>query len=322
MMHPVDRMAAVMVRRGPSRLRVFPDGWGDGATVAQLGQTELLLQDVPDLDIRWSPTKHHPGHTSRDGWFEALTDMPEPSRIARVRMLEPLEGTDRLCLLVAAWNDHGFDTRELLAALLLERGIGSLMLEIPFYGTRRVVAADEQAIRTVADFARMGLGTVIEGRSLLAHFRSRYRMGVSGYSMGGNISALIGAAAGFPVAMAPLAASHSPGPVFLDGVISRGIQWDALGGRGQEPRLREALSSVSVLGLPAPPWAGAAVLVAGRSDGFIPRTATERLHRHWPGSELRWRRGGHATLLWRQRPVLAGAIADSFDRLASLLGGC
>jgi pimeloyl-ACP methyl ester carboxylesterase len=142
-------------------------------------------------------------------------------------------------------------------------------------------------------------------------------MGVSGYSMGGNISALIGAAAGFPVAMAPLAASHSPGPVFLDGVISHGIQWDALGGRDQEPLLREALSSVSVLGLPAPPWSGAAVLVAGRSDGFIPRTAIERLHRHWPGSELRWRRGGHATLLWRQRPVLAGAIADSFERLAT-----
>jgi hypothetical protein len=301
-------------------LRVFPGGWGDTETVARLGDTDLLVQGVPDLDIAWAPTKHHADHTSRDGWFEALTDLPEPARIARVRMLEPSGGTDRLCLLIAAWNDHGFSTRELLATHLLDLGIGSLMLEIPYYGTRRIVPVDQQPIPTVADFARMGLGTVIEGRALLAHFHSRYRMGVSGYSMGGNISALIGATAGFPVAMAPLAASHSPGPVFLDGVISRGIQWEALGGRGQEPLLRKALSSVSVLELPAPPWASTAVLVAGRSDGFIPRKATERLHHHWPGSELRWRYGGHATLLWRQRPLLAAAIADSFGRLDTLLG--
>jgi hypothetical protein len=313
--HPADRAAAVLIRRGPARLRVFPGGWGDADYVARLGATGLLRADLPELDITWSPTRHLSDRIVRDGVFPAPTDLPAAAGTGAVRVIEPPHGTDRLCLLIAAWNDHGYATREQLATRLLERGIGSLILETPYYGSRRVTPAGTQAIATVADFSRMGLGAVTEGRALLEHFRSRYRMGVSGYSMGGNISALIGAAAGFPVAIAPLAASHSPGPVFLDGVISKGIKWDALGGRGQEQRLRAALSSVSVLDLPAPPWSAAAVLVAGRSDGFIPRRATEALHDHWPGSELRWRPGGHATLLWLRRAELADAIVDSYARL-------
>ncbi len=315
-MHPIDRAAAVIVRRGPSRLRIFPDGWGDRSHIEQLGDTDTLQSPAPKLDIAWSPTKHLGDRTVRDGRFNAITDLPVSARTATVRVIEPPAGTDRLCLLMAAWNDHGYDTRQLLADELVGRGIGSLILEIPYYGSRRVVAHDEQPIPTVADFARMGLGAVAEGQALLHHFRDRYRMGVSGYSMGGNIGALVGALAGFPVAMAPHAASHSPGPVFLDGVISNGIVWDSLGGTSQAEKLRSALSSVSVLKLPAPRWSRAAVMVAAKSDGFIPRSAVEQLHAHWPGSELRWQRGGHATLLWRRRSTLAHAIADSFARLA------
>lgn len=315
MMHPIDRAAALMTRRGPSRLRVFPGGWGNPDCVALLDRPDLMLDEVPVLDISWTPRKHLADRVVRDGTFPAVTDVPEPSRTAAIRLIEPPRGADRLCLLVAAWNDHGYTTREQLAAELLGLGIGSLILEIPYYGSRRIVGPETSPIPTVADFARMGLGTVMEGRALLHHFRGDYQMGVSGYSMGGNIGALIGAAAGFPVAMAPLAASHSPGPVFLDGVISNGIDWDALGGRDQETALRKALTSASVLAIPPPDWSSSAVLVAGRSDGFVPQEATEALHRHWPGSELRMRPGGHATLLWQQRPVLARAIADSFDNV-------
>jgi hypothetical protein len=316
-MHPIDRIAAVMIRRGPERLRIFPGGWGDEKYVAQLDHIGTLQTSAPALEISWGPTKHLADRTVRDGRFAAISDVPAAAGTATIRIVEPAHGTTRLCLLMAAWNDHGYNTRQQLSNELLKRGIGSLILEIPYYGSRRLVGSDDQPIQTVADFARMGLGAVTEGRALLAHFRKDYQMGVSGYSMGGNIGALVGAAAGFPVAMAPLAASHSPGPVFLDGVISNGIQWQALGGRQQERRLREALTAASVLRLPSPKWSDSAVLVAARGDGFIPTSAVEQLHQHWPGSELRWRPGGHATLLWRQRAVLADAVADSFDRVGS-----
>jgi hypothetical protein len=317
-MHPIDRFAAIMIRCGPHRLRIFPGGWGDRSIVTHMDDIDAVLTESPEIDIAWEPTKHLVDRTVRDGKFVAITDVPAEARMAFARVIEPPRGTDRMCLLMAAWNDHGYNTRQHLAEELLGRGIGSVLLEIPYYGARRTVGPDEQPIQTVADFASMGLGAVAEGRALLKHFRTRYRMGVSGYSMGGNIGALVGAAAGFPVAMAPLAASYSPGPVFLDGVIRNGIQWDALGGRGQEEPLRSALTAASVLRLPRPDWAPAAVLVAAKSDGFIPSAAVHQLHQHWSGSELRWKRGGHATLLWRQRHVLADAITDSFDRLATL----
>jgi hypothetical protein len=315
MMHPIDRGAAMMYRRGPSRLRIFPGGWGEPAYIEQMGDIGLLSGEPPPIDIAWSRTKHLGDRSIRDGRFPALTDVPAAASVATIRLIEPPGGTDRLCLMMAAWNDHGYDTRQLFADELVHRGIGSLILEIPYYGTRRTVGIDEQPISTVADFARMGLGAVVEGRALLSHFRDRYQMGVSGYSMGGNIGALVGASVGFPVAMAPMAASHSPGPVFLDGVLSSAIQWEALGGHSQEARLRAALSAVSVLSVPSPAWADSAVMAIGRSDGFIPRSAARALHDHWPGSELRWLRGGHATVLWRRRKALADAIEDSFVRL-------
>lgn len=318
-MHPIDLAAAIMVKRGPRRLRIFPGGWGDPAYVDQLDDI-TSLQTVPDdIMLSWEPTKRLDDRVIRDGHFEAPTDVPPAARTGSIRLIEPIGGAERVCLLMAAWNDHGYDTRQHLADELLGRGFGSLLLEIPYYGTRRTVGADEQPIQTVADFARMGLGAVVEGRALLSRFRGEFQMGVSGYSMGGNIGAMVGATAGFPVAMAPLAASHSPGPVFLDGVISNGIQWDELGGfAAQNRKLRDALTSASVLRLPVPPWSPAAVLVAARSDGFVPHSAVQALHDHWAGSELRWQRGGHATLLWRQRSDLADAIVDSFDRLTEL----
>jgi hypothetical protein len=315
--HPVDRIGAFLVRHGPQRLRIFPDGWGDSAYVAQINAIDLVQDTPAELTIEWDRDNKLDDRVVRDGHFDAPTDLPEQARRGALRLVEPRTGTDRLCVLMAAWNDHGYATRQRLGDALLARGIGSLLLENPYYGSRRIVEPGLQPVPTVADFVRMGHGAISEGRALLQHFRNRYTMGVSGYSMGGNVAALIGATAGFPVAIAPLAPSHSPGPVFLDGVLSSGIQWQALGGRARKGELQHALTAISVLRLPAPSWSSAAVLVAARADGFVPAEAVRALHAHWPGSELRWQRGGHATLLWRKRGILADAIADSFDRLGA-----
>jgi predicted alpha/beta hydrolase family esterase len=102
--------------------------------------------------------------------------------------------------------------------------------------------------------------------------------------------------------------------VYLDGVLSNAISWDALGGRSEATRLREVLTSASVLRHEPKPHHAAAVLVAAEHDGFVPFSAAEALATHW-GAELRIVLGGHATALWRHRPRLAEAIAASFRRL-------
>jgi dienelactone hydrolase len=161
----------------------------------------------------------------------------------------------------------------------------------------------------------MGESAVVEARGILTWLRNQGRdVGVAGYSMGGNTAAIVAASLPYSLAAAPMAASHSPSPVFLDGVLWHGVSWDALGGQDEADRLREVLGRVSVLRIPALPHTSTAVIVGARSDAYIPQSAVQDLANHWPGSELRWLPGGHATLVWFRKDQLARAVIDSFDR--------
>jgi predicted alpha/beta hydrolase family esterase len=114
-----------------------------------------------------------------------------------------------------------------------------------------------------------------------------------------------------------VAASHSPGPVYLDGVLSRAIDWRALGGQEQAEGLRTVLGAASALRYEPMPHHRQAVVVAAVADGFVPLDATRRLAEHWD-AELRLLPGGHATALWRHRPSMAQAVVDSFQRLSAI----
>ena len=312
--HPIDQLGGLIVARGPQRLRFFREGWGDEGVIDSM---ELPDSDPEPAEITWEAPRTAGPLRMRVGRFPSpIAGLPEASQIATVTRVEPRSGVERLVVLMAAWNEHDPKARMALAQRLAEAGIGSLILENPYYGTRRPGGHD-QPIRTVADFTRMGIGALSEGRALLAAARTEgVSVGVSGYSMGGNLAALISATTPFPAATAPLAPSHSPAPVYLDGVLRGGIDWEALGGEATAaPRLRTLLLKASVLRVPPPAHTRHAVLVAARGDGYVPREATQALHRHWPGSELRWRGGGHATLLWMRKGDLVAAIRDSFHRL-------
>jgi hypothetical protein len=314
-MHPVDRIAAHALGRAPARSRLFAGGWGDPAALDLLDGLDRLAPPVP-LEPVWGPWERRREVRLRAGHFSSpLTALPEPARTGHVLLAMPDEATDRVCLLMPAWNDHGYASRLVLARHLARRGIGSLLLENPFYGGRRTAPTRMQAIRTVAEFALMGMGALEEGRGLITGLAGRHRMGVAGYSMGGNLAALVSATVTGPLATVPLAASHSPGPVYLDGVLRAGIDWQALAGPADpEAELRRRLSAVSALRIEPPDHVGLAVLVAARDDGFVPIDLTRALHRHWPGSELREVAGGHATLWYAGKPALARAVAAAFTR--------
>lgn len=321
MTHPIDLVGAAIVTHGPDRLRFFTDGWGD---ISVVEDAALPIDRPQPIEVEWVSRSTGDGLTTSVGVFESPAEiLPDHARHGAVTRVMPDGDADRIVVLMAAWNEHDSRARFGIARRLAERGIGSLVLENPYYGIRRPDDHDGQPIRTVADFFRMGIGAVMEGRGLISAVRADGHIpGVAGYSMGGNISALVSATMPFPIATAPLAASYSPSPVYLDGALRGGIAWDALGDRSTaEPKLREALLTASVLDIPAPDHSRHAVLVSARSDGYVPASTTEALHAHWPGSELRWISGGHATLLWFHKGAFATAIADSFDRLISAGAG-
>jgi dienelactone hydrolase len=316
-MHPIDRAASVLMRLDRRRLGVFPGGWGDRLSLELFDRLPSPEDAIADIDIVWGRKEEHPGLRVRRGSFTSPVAelLSAEGRVVPLEFLEPAVGAERTVILLPAWNDHGFDTRRKLGRLLTDRGIAVVSFDIPFYGGRRVLPEPAQAIRTVADFAVMGLGALTEARALLAHFAKDSHVGVSGYSMGGNLAALVSAGYPYELATAPLAASHSPGPVYLDGVLSAAIDWSALGGRSSAEELRGLLGAATALSTPSLPHHRAAVLVAATRDGFVPTEATRRLHEHWEGSELRMIDAGHATLISRHRGALADAVAASFDRL-------
>jgi hypothetical protein len=319
MIHPIDRIAGLAVAKGPKRLKFFTDGWGEHEA---LEAPDLSISAAEPITPRWIVEGAIDGRVTSHGVYRsAVADLPLRSQHGSVVSIEPEAGSSRTVILMAAWNEHDPKIRIALAHRLTRRGVRSLIPENPYYGSRHPDPTNRQPIRTVADFMRMGRSAVEEARGLLTGLRTADQsLGVSGYSMGANVAAIVSATLDFPVATAPLAASHSPGPVFLDGILRNGIAWNALGGKEAEPRLRAILNSVSVLRVPAAPHTAHAVIVGARSDGYIPRGATTDLADHWPGSDLRIHPGGHATLVWNHKRLLVDAIEDSFDRADASLG--
>ena len=315
MIHPVDRLAGLALSRGPSHMKFFTQGWGDASP---LDPSEFLAAPPVPITVEWlSRSTTSAGFVVEHGAFDSpAPHLPHRAQVANVLSISPATSTNRVVMLMPAWNEHDPKVRVAIAKYLAGKGVRSLILENPFYGTRHPDMDGGQPISTVSDFMIMGGAAVIEARGILTTEHAKgWSIGVSGYSMGGNTAAIVSATLDIPVATAPLAASHSPGPVFLDGVLNGGIDWQALGGRDNEQRLRDTLTGVSVLDLEPKPHHRNAIIVRAASDGYIPASATQKLVDHWPGSELRVLRGGHASLVWFRKNQLAATIVDALDRM-------
>ena len=210
MPHIIDSLAGLLYRFGPAASTVFPDGWGDRVTVEMLADPESITHPVAPAEVVWGRKEERVGHRLIRGQFTSPVAelLPLESRVVPTELIEPAVGSSRVVVLLPAWNDHGFEQRRRLAALLLEYGIASLMFDIPLYGGRRVTTAQQQAIRTVADFALMGFGAVQEAKALLSSLDASKTSGVAGFSMGGNLSAIVGAVHDDPIAITALAASQ------------------------------------------------------------------------------------------------------------------
>ncbi len=314
MRHPIDLGSVAILRYGPKDVRFFTDGWGPQHLLEPIDIMEVPADPLP---VTWLSEKGDEHTITRHGTFTSPLDLlPIRARTGSVISIGPHSQPRRSVVLMPAWNEHEPRVRVALARSLARRDIESIILENAYFGSRHPDPHSGHSIRTVADFMVMGASACIEARGLLAMVRDSGRTGgVAGYSMGGNTAALVTATVPFPVASAPLAASHSPAPVFLDGVLRHGIACDALGGAEQAPRLRSVLGRVSVLNVDPPDHVRHAIVVGARSDGYIPASATKDLADHWTGSTLRWEPGGHATLVWLHKERLAAAINDAFDRL-------
>ena len=300
-MYAVDRVVGAVTRAKPSSRWFFPDGWGDEAALDHMDISKA--GPVARIQIEWHDD---------EGFFEApLDDLPEPLRMARVHRVSAKGHSNRVVVLLPAWDDETWRMRLRFAHELADRGIDSVLLEAAYYGNRRHYLVGP-TIRTFADMARLSRAIVEEGRSLVRHFMELgYETGIGGYSMGGSLAATAAALVEGEFAIAALAAApHSPA---LDGVMASRIAWDALAPHGEDV-LRERLLMPSLTRIEPTPATKKAIIVAGRYDKFVPLALSMQIHEHWDGSELRILDAGHATLLVRRHRELVQAIVDAFGR--------
>jgi dienelactone hydrolase len=284
----------------------------------------LSRRRIPQLRVRIGRARPAFGGLLREGAFESPeARLPDCARTARIRLLLPQQEFRGVAVHLAASGDQGFTVRLRFAAPLLEHGIGALVLENAYYGARRPANQPHHALRSVSDLHLMGAATFQEGRALLRWLRDALRVplvGVTGFSMGGQMAAMVGACVPFPCAVVPVAATCSPDSVLREGVLRHVAHWAALVADGEsEEAAREALCThlarFSVTTLQAPAYPAAAIVVGTAADGVVPPEEMRRIAEHW-GCELRWLPAGHVTAVLRHQGAMRAALRDAFDRLA------
>ena len=317
--HWLDRVGAAQLRSSRRYPRLFSGGWGDPDFLDRVGESIRHPRPLSEIELTWSSWRGEIGGlVARAGWFASPDpDLPPESRRAVLQLLSPSVAPSRVVILFAAHNDHGYETRMRLGRHLVEHDIASLILENPFYGRRQPLDTALRPVTTVAELLVMGRAAVTEGRALVAALRAQGvdEVGVSGFSMGGTIAALVSSLSSGPLATIPLAAAHSPAAAYTEGVLSNAVDWEALGGPDAPARLAEVLDWASVLRIAPPPHTSKALLAAPNGDAYVPAQAIEALHHHWPGSELRWLPGGHVSVGLRGARTQAAVIAEGLGRV-------
>jgi dienelactone hydrolase len=219
---------------------------------------------------------------------------------------------------LASSGDEGFALRERLwRPLVAEGAIEAILLENAMYGARRPHGQRGADVRTVSDQLLMNVSMAEEARALLDWLarEGHARAGVAGYSMGGSMAALVAAVTPRPIAAAVFAAGLSGVPVFTEGLLSKGIDYDALG-PGARARMGALFGVADLDRHPAPRALSATVLVAAKRDGYVSSRQVSALADRWRGCELRWIDSGHVGALVLCGDVLRQAAKDAMARLA------
>lgn len=312
--------------------KMYADGWGDPDILSFLiERTTDFFPEPAEIDIEWDA-----GRQRRDGlWlFEGRFESPDmslplppESRTAYLQFLLPEDAFEGalppVCVHLAGSGDASYLGRRMQATpLAREDGIGALILQNPFYGDRRPEGQFGTKLRRVTDQLTMNLATIEEARSLLGWLRDDgYRdVGLTGYSMGGYMAAMAAQMVSFPLAVVPCATANTAAPPMVHSPLSQLYDWEALGRElrvNQSPkRLMTRLMrrfSISAHGTLAHPEF--AIIVGTLRDEFIPPSGVVQLHRHWPGSQLRWIDAGHTTGWALHGPELRSALRDAFRQL-------
>ena len=281
------------------QVAILPGGWIEDVTFpsAYGGGRDTAAQLARDFPAN---------QTARARWYRHRT----PGRLAVV-CLHP-------------WGAGAGPLSDALfwAPRLYARGLDVCLYVQPYHGPRAPRRARLlEILHPTADVTRANeafLQTVWEARALLAwHAEVAGRGGgLLGMSLGAYAAALAASVAPeleFVVPIAPIADlaaiiwTWGAGSPVQARLAARGMDFD---------RFCSLMAIHSPLRHPAPALPLERLLiVAGRGDGFVPRSHTEALHEHWGRPALEWLPGGHVLQFGRHR--LLGRLETFLGRVAA-----
>ncbi|XP_056010431.1 protein ABHD18-like isoform X2 [Ostrea edulis] len=137
-----------------------------------------------------------------------------------------------ICIHHGGTGDHGYILRRRLMAepLLNEHGIGSVIIESPFYGTRKPKDQFRSSLQNFSDLIVMG-GALMFETVVLLHWCEEQGWGpfcLTGISMGGFMSSLAATIWPKPIGLVPCLAGVTASPVYTRGILSKAVRWDVL----------------------------------------------------------------------------------------------
>ncbi|CAI5440234.1 unnamed protein product [Caenorhabditis angaria] len=172
-----------------------------------------------------------------DGYFtspHALLfpeSMPGPVGRAHFRAFLPEKKMGPICIHLAGTGDHSYFRREwLLVEDMLKDGIGSIIIQNPFYGDRKPPQQFRSSLENVSDLFVMGAAIIAETNYLFswAAGLGYGPFAISGVSMGGFMAQLSGSNAHRPTVIVPILSWTTSSPSYTDGAIAPAIQWQNL----------------------------------------------------------------------------------------------
>lgn len=229
--------------------RFFERGWGKPDNLQRLFQFRKIISQretcfplVPkDYPVQILKEHKLPDCLLLEGQFLTPFELhlpgivPKAAQTAHFQVVLPNKWTDRckpMCIHLAGTGDHFFWRRRNLIAkpLLKESNIGSIILENPFYGTRKPDNQVRSNLHNVSDIFVMGGCLVLECLVLL-HWCERNGfgpLGITGLSMGGHMASLAATNWPKPLVLVPCLSWSTAATVFTTGVMSQSINWDML----------------------------------------------------------------------------------------------
>ena len=304
-------------RRSPA---MFHRGWGNHAAIAEVN-SQWCSQDLPaEIDMRWDTEW---ACMKGDLWMRSAhfatprfqEFLPEASQQARLHFVSPSPGcSGPVVVLMPTSREVGVHGRIPMARQLAHLGIGSVLLESPYMGSRKPAAQHGSTLGHFSDFLMLSAVCIEEACAVLAWLARQDigPLGVAGVSKGGYLAAVAGLRSPSQPRVVAFLPPHSGVAVLLDGLLGQLCDWDAMQRTsGSVTPVRRQVADVfdvtSLERLPAP--SQPCILVGAEQDRYVPRYSYEIVQRHWRGcAQMRWLPGGHVSSI-AERGHFTDAVA-------------